>query len=61
MNRNMNKSRNREQRTKPVNGEMVRITLRLNREDHERMKEVMRDSKYDREDIFRVGLDHLSA
>lgn len=62
MNRNMSRSRNREQRTRPVREDnKINITLHLSKEEHERMQEIERECKYAREDIFRVGLDHLST
>ncbi len=61
MNRNMSRPRNREQRTKPPRDDMGNHTLHLSRRAHERMKELLRKFKCDREDIFRIGMEQLDA
>ena len=61
MNRNTSRNRNREQRTKPVKHDPLTVTLTLTREDQERLDEILRGRRYRCEDIFRIGLDDLSA
>ncbi|MBR3585579.1 MAG: hypothetical protein IKO00_06150 [Oscillospiraceae bacterium] len=61
MNRNMSRSRNREQRTRPGKNDPTSVTLNLTRRDRERLEEIMRDNRCTFEDIFRVGLEKMSA
>jgi hypothetical protein len=57
----MSRSRNREQRTKPSQNNPLTVTLSLNRKDRERLDTLLRESNFSCEDIFRIGLDDLSA
>jgi hypothetical protein len=57
----MSRSRNREQRTRPVKNDPTSVTLNLTRRDRERLEEIMRDNRCTFEDIFRVGLEKMSA
>ena len=61
MNRNMSRNRDRERRTRREKNDPLTVTLSLTREDRERLDELLRSRKYRCEDVFRVGLDDLTA
>ncbi len=59
--RNMSKNRSRERRTRPDKNDPLIITISITQKDRERLDEILRSRRYRCEDIFRVGLDDLSA
>lgn len=61
MNRNMSKNRSRERRTRPEKHDPLIVKLTLSPCDRDRLDEILRSRKYRCEDIFRCGLDALSA
>ena len=61
MNRNMSRHRDRERRTRQEKNDPLTVTLSLTREDRDRLDELLRSRKYRCEDVFRVGLDDLTA
>ena len=61
MNRNMSRNRDRERRTRREKNDPLTETLSLTREDRDRLDELLRSRKARCEDVFRVGLDDLTA
>jgi len=61
VNRNMSRNRDRERRTRREKNDPLTVTLSLTREDRDRLDELLRSRKYRCEDVFRVGLDDLTA
>ena len=57
----MSKNRSRERRTRPDKNDPLIITISITQKDRERLDEILRSRRYRCEDIFRVGLDDLSA
>ncbi len=57
----MSKIRIIERRTRPVKNDPLIITISITQKDRERLDEILRSRRYRCEDIFRVGLDDLSA
>jgi len=61
MNKNNSRNRSREGHTRPVKKDRLTVILKLTRKDREKLDEILRGQRFRCEDIFRIGLDDLSA
>ena len=59
MNRNMNKQRNRESRTRSATSGYTKITLFISPNENEHLRKLMQKGGYAREEIFLHGMYDL--